>query len=180
MGAFASNRSQFGLVTLSWCIMFEAGLVFSQQQPPGKVNLYISSTKTLTQSLTEEKKGWDISPRRGEATSGEIKIPHESRKAHSHSCAKSQFFRTAWLSRRGEKKFLPRVAKPQVVGTFFSPQACLAISGEKLWRAQEWECALSDEWRILPNPFFSLVKDWHSHIAHKIFEFQSSTRGELI
>ena len=59
---------------------------------------------SLTQSLTEEKKGWDISPRRGEATSGEIKIPHESRKAHSHSCAKSQFFRTAWLSRRGEKK----------------------------------------------------------------------------
>ena len=58
----------------------------------------------LTQSLTEEKKGWDISPRRGEATSGEIKIPHESRKAHSHSCAKSQFFPTAWLSRRGEKK----------------------------------------------------------------------------
>ena len=35
----------------------------------------------LTQSFTEEKKGLDFSPRSGEATSGEKKIPHESRVA---------------------------------------------------------------------------------------------------
>ena len=48
----------------------------------GHARLFIlQKNSTLTQSFTEEKKGVDFSPRSGEATSGEKKIPHESRVA---------------------------------------------------------------------------------------------------
>ena len=33
---------------------------------------------------------------------------------------------------------------------------------------EENEFPMSHEWGILPIPFFSLVKDWHSHIEYEI------------
>ena len=103
-------------------------------------------SEEMTQSLTEEKKGWDISPRRGEATSGEIKIPHESRKAHSHSCAKSQFFRTAWLSRRGEKK-VPTTSGEATSGrNFFFTTSLLSHKWGKIVTCTGMRMCL--EWRM--------------------------------
>ena len=72
-------------------------------------------SKAMTQSIEDEMKARDISFQERLAASERKVIPHKSREVHTNSPRHG-------LAGVVKNKFLPREAKPRVVGICFLPQ----------------------------------------------------------